>query len=345
MLPAAHSSRCYDLLGTPLRVSCSDATLHRSLATILHHKGVAPARASSRPSPPAFSLTALRVSTLPTLPDAAQHLGQLEQVAVDVWREGARVFFSGGGGWVIADPPDVQLLIPPSLAVCTPRGPTRTLTHLVGGALLTLLHSEDRFPLHAAVLTRGGRGLVLLAASDAGKSTAAFQLVRQGWSYVSDDNALLHAGRDGVEATTLRPAFCLDTDMAQHFPELATRPWPLMERDEAKWRIDVEALYPGCFVPTTRPVAIVQPAITNAATSTLTPVPAADLLPSLLHQSGFGLTTGTPSAPAHFERVGQLLRQCATYRLASGRDVLVDGPAFDRRLRPLVVPPERVSAG
>jgi hypothetical protein len=200
--------------------------------------------------------------------------------------------------------------------------------------LVGLTQAAGWVSLHAAVLVRNGRGVMLLAESDAGKSTTAFQLVRQGWQFVSDDSVLLRETNRGIEARSMRPHFCLDAGSERHFPELSGQDWPEMVRDEVKWRVDVERLYPGRFLPSCQPRAVVMPAISDAAESRLTPVSPQTLIPALLQQSGFRLTAGSKRADRHFQLIGALLRQCATYRFCGGRDVLEDGcrvhQLFDR---------------
>lgn len=52
---------------------------------------------------------------------------------------------------------------------------------------LAAVRHTSLLALHAAVLTRRGRTLVVPARSGAGKSTLAACLLRQGWAYVSDE--------------------------------------------------------------------------------------------------------------------------------------------------------------
>lgn len=54
-------------------------------------------------------------------------------------------------------------------------------------------HICTRFctPIHAACVALAGRGLLLCGESGAGKSTLSYACARSGWSYVSDDAALL----------------------------------------------------------------------------------------------------------------------------------------------------------
>jgi hypothetical protein len=109
-----------------------------------------------------------------------------------------------------------------------------------------------------------------------------------------------------------------------------------MVRDEVKWRVDVERLYPGRFLPSCQPRAVVMPVISGEAESRLTPVPAQTLIPALLQQSGFRLTAGSKRADRHFQLIGRLLKQCVTYRFCGGRDVLEEGGRVHRLFDRLV---------
>lgn len=58
--------------------------------------------------------------------------------------------------------------------------------------------------LHAAALSRRGRGLLLPAPAKGGKSTLAAALVHEGWTYYSDDLAIIRI-RDGKLLSFPRP--------------------------------------------------------------------------------------------------------------------------------------------
>ena len=60
---------------------------------------------------------------------------------------------------------------------------------LRGGVLGALIQQRDELPLHATTLVAPGRpfALALAGASGAGKSTTAYELLRRGWTMLSDD--------------------------------------------------------------------------------------------------------------------------------------------------------------
>ncbi|MFM2042077.1 MAG: hypothetical protein RLY86_653 [Pseudomonadota bacterium] len=64
-------------------------------------------------------------------------------------------------------------------------------TWLCGGALSILSHQRGLAPLHACVVTIGGRAVALAGHSGAGKSTTAAALLRRGHGLVTDDQAVI----------------------------------------------------------------------------------------------------------------------------------------------------------
>jgi hypothetical protein len=75
----------------------------------------------------------------------------------------------------------------------------RDVTSLLAGpALAALLHQRGRWPLHAAVVARHNRAILLVGSSAAGKSNIAWSLLKRGWSFVADDIAALDGNPVGV---------------------------------------------------------------------------------------------------------------------------------------------------
>ena len=78
-------------------------------------------------------------------------------------------------------------------------------------------------PVHAALISRQGRGVVLCGESFSGKSTLAYACARAGFTYITDDGThLVRQRRDRFaigDAHTIR----LREDARELFPELANR--------------------------------------------------------------------------------------------------------------------------
>ena len=67
-------------------------------------------------------------------------------------------------------------------------------------ALLEMLKRHERYFLHAACLSRGGRAVVIAGTAGAGKSTLALGLARAGLDYLGDDMVFLRDDDDTVRA-------------------------------------------------------------------------------------------------------------------------------------------------
>lgn len=66
------------------------------------------------------------------------------------------------------------------------------LLHVEYDAVDWLLNnSHDAITVHAALLSRGGKGIVIVGPSFAGKSTLAIALWRNGWSLLCDDTVFI----------------------------------------------------------------------------------------------------------------------------------------------------------
>lgn len=90
-------------------------------------------------------------------------------------------------------------------------------------APLSCISTRLATPIHAACVSRAGRGVLLCGESGAGKSTLAYACARAGWTFTSDDSTfILHHEREGrvignCHQVRLRPS------AAELFPEVAGR--------------------------------------------------------------------------------------------------------------------------
>ena len=96
--------------------------------------------------------------------------------------------------------------------------------HLVMDAMMHVWtrSCRDGLMLHAALMSKQGRGLMIGGASGAGKSSLAAWLIQQGWTYHGDEQMFADAGDLHWEGF-VRP-LCFKGDWAAMFPALVTRP-------------------------------------------------------------------------------------------------------------------------
>jgi hypothetical protein len=212
------------------------------------------------------------------------------------------------------------------------------LFYLVTLSLVILLRYRGWYPLHTAALTLGDRGVLLVAPSDHGKSTAALTLVRSGWAFLSDDTVLLRSAEEEIRAYSFRRNFCVDPDAVEHFPALGEQSWPSSLSDAAKWQVDVESIYSGRYQPRCTPRVLLLPKVVDAPCSRVEPADPKTALRVLLTQGAFFLVSNRDIADSHLEVLGTLIRQSQAYHLHAGRDVRAETDALDALVRPLVDP-------
>jgi hypothetical protein len=183
--------------------------------------------------------------------------------------------------------------------------------------LLESAKRRGRYGLHAAGVAVDGRGILLPGSSGAGKSTLAIALIRAGMDFLGDDLVFLCPGEDGVRGLAFPDDIDFTDATACFFPELDGLPergvrdgWPkrLLSVDElAGVRTGFEC----------RPCALVFPRVGNTVSSRLRPITAAE---ALLELAPNVLLTDPASSQAHLDTLAGLVRQCACFRLATGRD-------------------------
>lgn len=260
------------------------------------------------------------------IPDAARRLGRTEHGSIWIWQDENRMYLSHEDSTVAIHPDKGMAHADLGANLRSPSDGRRDpLFYLITMSLVILLRYRGWFALHAAAVTRNERGILLTASSDSGKSTTTLNLVRQGWSYLSDDTVLLRAEGGCARAYSFRTDFCVDPEAAELFPELDNEEWPPSLSDATKWRIDGAAVFPGQFRPTCVPRVLIVPSIADRPESTLTPLDRTDVLGVLFRQGALSLTPNRTVATRQLEVLKQLVHQTDVYRLDAGRDAL-DAP-------------------
>jgi hypothetical protein len=109
--------------------------------------------------------------------------------------------------------------------------------HFLEALALILLHANHAVALHAACVSKHGRGMLLCGESGAGKSTLAYACARAGFAYISDDASYLV--RDADQPTVVGHSHKIRFRPASRelFPELEGR--TLTPKLEGKPSIEV----------------------------------------------------------------------------------------------------------
>jgi hypothetical protein len=190
--------------------------------------------------------------------------------------------------------------------------------------LLKLLRSMGVYCMHAAgVVSRTGTGVLIIGASGSGKSTLTIGLIRQGWSYLSDDALLLRRQPGGVEALAWRRHVAVDAAAAAVYTDLPLGKEGMNPAGKRKRQVGIEAVYPGQQVASCLPQVLLFSRVVPHAPSAVVPLNRPVALKHLLAQSSPPLFDHGTMAP-HLEVLTQLLRQASPYELSAGLDVYYD---------------------
>lgn len=335
-------ARHYQLHGVQIRAASDHPVAERALHRTLRYKG---AEAVSVSRDADVSLEFDVGGTAASVPEEARLLGTGEKSEIDVWMIPDRVVLRRGDATVDLRPErgTAEAVLTPDVIEAHGNERRSPLFYMITFSLVVLLRSCGWFPLHAAGLAHDGRGALLVARSGSGKSTATLNLIREGWTYLSDDTVLLHSEGDPVRAWSFRRNLCVDPDAAGHFPELSGHEWPSSLSDTAKWQVDVDRIYPGQSAATCTPRLVVLPEIVDAPNSRVEPVDAKSVLGQLIDQGAFFLTPDSNVADRHLTILRRLIEQSRIYRLYAGRDALGESRTIHELLVPLLESPATAS--
>jgi hypothetical protein len=109
--------------------------------------------------------------------------------------------------------------------------------HYIEAIALILISNTYATAIHAACVSRHGRGVLLCGDSGAGKSTLAYACARAGWTYTSDDACYLlrAAGQPRVAGNSRQIRF--RPSASELFPELGGR--EITPRAEGKPSVEI----------------------------------------------------------------------------------------------------------
>lgn len=200
-------------------------------------------------------------------------------------------------------------------------------------AVQAALRQCGLFELHAAAVMPSSRegGVLIVGPSGSGKTTLAMRLTAGGWLNVADDLVLLREDSLSAEAFAFRRVFAATetTLAASPLPGIDEATRQPSELEPSKRRLDPEVLFPGRFAPSCTPRTLVFSSITGEARSEARPITAPDALTRLLRMCPWASYDAAVARP-HVSVLARLARQCASYALLAGTDLLNDPHAAPR---------------
>lgn len=135
--------------------------------------------------------------------------------------------------------------------------------------------------VHASVAERDGLAVVLPAAMEAGKTTLVAALVRDGFSYLSDEVAAIDP--ETGEVVAYPKPLGLDPGSWGLFPDLA--PMSVAGVFDQQWLVNPERIRPGATTPSARPAVVVAPRYCAGARGLPEPLPRGAGLRALVDQT------------------------------------------------------------
>jgi hypothetical protein len=187
--------------------------------------------------------------------------------------------------------------------------------------LLKLLRPLGSYWLHGAgVVSQEGMGVLIIGPSGSGKSTLTIGLIRQGWSYLSDDALLLRRQPDGIAALAWRRHASVDASAAVAYADLPLGEETADPTGKPKRRVAIEAVYPARHRADCLPHVLLFPHIVPHAPSALVPLDPPTALKHLLSESGPALFDHATMSQ-HLSILTRLLRQATPYELRAGLDL------------------------
>lgn len=247
---------------------------------------------------------------------------------IQAWQTATEFYLSDDTGFIRLDPAG-GLGVGTFLAA--PATPPTIHRDLFLYSLLWLLRAQEWYAAHAACLTTGNGGCLIVADSGSGKSTLALGLLQAGWHYLTDEAILLQPRGEQVEVRPLRRDLYLEPEAEALFPDTHGHWQPCLLREDTKQRLDVRTNYPTQVRDRCHPDLLLFPTIVDAPQSRLIPLGKAETLYHLIQHSAL-VTVDPRMAPDHLNVLAQLVRQTRYYRLLAGQDLARD----PRRLAPLL---------
>jgi hypothetical protein len=184
--------------------------------------------------------------------------------------------------------------------------------------LMEVMKRNGRFPLHAACVARGGRGVLLAGMSGSGKSTLTAALVRDGWDFLSDDTVFVTRQAGATTVWGFSDEIDCSDDTAGMFAELRHLVGAPTLAGRDKHPVDVEEVFGMLPVSACRPDVLVLPTISGERRSVLKAVPASYALRELAPNV---LLTQRAATQAHLDMLAELVTEIPCYSLATGTDL------------------------
>jgi hypothetical protein len=212
-----------------------------------------------------------------------------------------------------------------------PGGPDAELAHATSFSVCAALRRCGLFELHAAGVVHpvDESGVLIIGPSGSGKSTLTLQLVKEGWSYLTDDELLLNLADNEVEARGFRSFFAISeaAAVASGVGYLESSAAEFTARD-LKTCFDPESLFASARESVIKPRFLLFSSVTNEPETRLKPLSKSEAMARLVRACPWA-TYDKRIAQANLQVLSQLARQSLALDFFAGTDLLQSGRASE----------------
>lgn len=195
---------------------------------------------------------------------------------------------------------------------------------LLGMTVIETLKYLGLYFLHGACVRGNGRSYLFCGRSGAGKTTAAFNLVRQGFQFVADDSLFLSEHDGDITVSPYYTNFHVDENVVRRCPEvLGVR--KIKDREDrgfARMRVNMTEIYPDSFVPSLKPERVIFPRIIPDGKSSFSAISQMAVYERLLKQTILAVDTGI--VRKQLRTLEKLARQVRGFEVFTGPDMCED---------------------
>ncbi len=191
--------------------------------------------------------------------------------------------------------------------------------HALYPGLLELLKARGLFSVHAGLVARDGRGVLVCGPSGSGKTTLVLALATAGWGFLADDTCFLRHEEQMVQGLAFWEDLHVTDDTIEHFPSLAFLQQKAPRRENWKRHFSIEQFEQLHPVEQCRPVALLFPRVAHAPRSALRPLTGLEAAVRLIPQSVVPARPETTER--HLEIIGALCNQVRSFEVDMSDDL------------------------
>ena len=209
----------------------------------------------------------------------------------------------------------------------TPRARrTESLVNVISYAVETSLRRAGLYQLHSGGVLepKDKTAVLIIGGSGSGKTTLTSLLASRGWSYLTDDALVLSDNEGAVTARGIRKFFAVSekTLTACRLGGVNGALGGPMQSDPSKRRLEPSIAFPGKWVQSCVPEALLFTSITHESGSTARALSPSEAMTRLIKFNPWA-SYDHITARDHLRLLNRLANQCRSFSLGTGSDILL----------------------